>query len=136
VRVIRQEFAHPFPEQENPMNNITALEQEIFNGGRINNGRITQRVCVKAGNGGSWYELSMGNDNPRQREITVRREDCHTPHTITPSNASRWLEHLRDYKAAPCVVVELERQAMTVIVSRQTVIQFEVQSVVQFEVGA
>jgi hypothetical protein len=118
------------------MNSITALEQEIFNGGTINNGRITQRLCVKAGNGGSWYELSMGNDNPRRREITVRREDCQTPHAITPFNASRWLEHLRDYKAAPCAVVELERSEMTLIVSTQTVIQFEIQTVVQFEVGA
>lgn len=80
------------------MNVITHLQTEIIAGGRLNNGRISQRVFVGGEFGGAWYELSLSNDRANQRDITARREDCLTAQPVTAQNAATWLERLRDQK--------------------------------------
>ena len=90
------------------MNAITNLETEMLPGGRLLNGRIVQRVLVCSGQGGDWYELSMSNDHPMKREITVRREDSQTPQPVTVANAPAWLQRLRDHK-------EAQREATNII---------------------
>jgi hypothetical protein len=82
------------------MNTITALQTELLQGGRLERGRINQRVFVGGEFGGAWYELSMSNDRADQRAITARREDCVSAYAVGAASAGRWLTRLRDHKEA------------------------------------
>lgn len=77
------------------MNSITALQQAIVEGGKLENGHITKRVLVIQGNGGNWYKPELSNTTITNRTITARREDCTTSYPVAAQNASIWLDRLR-----------------------------------------
>ena len=81
------------------MNSITALQQAIVQGGKLENGYITKRVLVIQGNGGNWYKLELSNTTITNRTVTFRREDCTTSYPVPAQDASKWLDRLQGVSA-------------------------------------